>query len=57
MANKAKFCYETQTILLMSLFDQSLVTEAFLRQKLPLPRVYKDLTRKTTFLRGRLGSS
>ena len=34
-----------------------LVTLAFLREKLSQPQFYKDLTRKTGFLRGGLGSS
>ena len=37
--------------------DQSLVTLAFLWEKLSQPQFYKDLTRKTAFLRGGLGSS
>ena len=35
----------------------SLVTLAFLWEKLPQPQLYKDLTIKTTFLRSGLGSS
>ena len=35
----------------------SLVTLAFLWEKLPQPQFYKNLTRKTTFLRGVLDSS
>ena len=37
--------------------DQSLVTVAFLSEKLSKPQFYKDLTTKTVFLRGGLGSS
>ena len=36
---------------------QSLVTVAFLWEKLSQPQLYKDLTRKTAFLRGGHGSS
>ena len=36
--------------------DQSLVTVAFLKEKLSSPPCY-DLTRKTAFLKGGLGSS
>ena len=41
----------------MCSFDQSLVTLAFLWQKLSKSQFYKDLTRQTVFLRGGLGSS
>ena len=37
--------------------DQSLVTVAFLSEKLSQPQFYKDLTTKTAFLRGGLGSN
>ena len=37
--------------------DQSLVTLSFLGEKLSKPQVYKDLIRKTAFLRSGLGSS
>ena len=37
--------------------DQSLVTPAFLQEKLSQPQYYKDLARRTNFLRGALGSS
>ena len=36
----------------MCLCDQSLVTVAFLWEKLSQPQFYKDLTRKTTFFEG-----
>ena len=36
----------------MSSYDQSLVTLAFLWEKLSQPQFYKDLTRKTTFFEG-----
>ena len=42
----------TQIILKMFSCDQSLVTVAFLREKLSQPRFYKDLTRKTAFFEG-----
>ena len=32
--------------------DKSLVTAAFLGEKLPQPQFYKDLTRKTAFMKG-----
>ena len=37
--------------------DQSLVTVAFLWEKLSEPQLYHDLTRKTAFFRGGLCSS
>ena len=36
----------------MCLCDQSLVTVAFLLEKLSQPQFYKDLTRKTAFFEG-----
>ena len=41
-----------QIILQMWSCDQSLVTEAFLREKLSQPQFYKVLTRKTAFFDG-----
>ena len=41
----------------MCLCDQNLVTVAFLLEKLSQPQLYKNLTRKTAFLRGGLCSS
>ena len=49
-----KFYHAIQIILQMYSCDQSLVTEAFLWEKLSQPQFYNDLTRKT---RGDLGSS
>ena len=52
-----KFHHVIQIILWRCSCDQSLVTLAFLREKLSQPQFYKDFTRKTAFLRGGLGSS
>ena len=45
----AKLYHVIQIILQMCSCDQSLVTVAFLWEKLSQPQFYKDLTRKTTF--------
>ena len=37
--------------------DQSLVTLAFLLEKLPWPQLCKDLNKKPIFVRGALGAS
>ena len=47
-----KFYPVIQIILKMCSFDQSLVTIAFLWEKLSQPQFYKDLTRNTTFFEG-----
>ena len=47
-----KFYHMPQIILLMLSCDQSLVTLAFLWEKLSQPQFYKDLTRKTAFFEG-----
>ena len=52
MTSPAKFCHMTQIILWMWSCDQSLVTLAFLWEKLSQPQFYKDLTRKTAFFEG-----
>ena len=44
-----KFCLVIQIILKMCSCDQSLVTVAFLWEKLSQPQFYKDLARKTAF--------
>ena len=57
MTSPTKFYDIIQIILLICSFDESLVALVFLWEKLSQPQFYKDLTRKTTFLRGGLGSS
>ena len=57
MASPTKFTHATQIILWIWSYDQSLVTAAPLWQKLSQPQIYKNLARKTTFLKGGLGSS
>ena len=52
MASTMKFCHMTQIILWMWSCDQSLVTLAFVQEKLSQPQFYKDLTRKTAFFEG-----
>ena len=52
MTSPTKFCHMTQIILWMWSCDQSLVTLAFLWEKLSQPQFYKDLTRKTAFFEG-----
>ena len=52
MASPTKFYHVIQIILYMCSCDQSLVTAAFLWEKLSGPQFYKDLTRKTTFFEG-----
>ena len=47
-----KFYHVIQIILQMCSCDQSLVTVAFLWEKLSQPQFYKDLTRKTAFFEG-----
>ena len=47
-----KFYHVIQVILQMRSCDQSLVTLAFLWEKLSQPQFYKDLTRKTKFFEG-----
>ena len=46
------FYHIIQIVLQICSLDQSLVTLAFLWEKLSQPQVYKDLTRKTTFCEG-----
>ena len=53
----AKFYHVIQIVLQMCSCDQSLATVAFLWETLSQPQFYKDLTRKTAFFRGGLGSS
>ena len=57
MTSLAKFYPVTEIILEMWSCDQSLLTLAFLWEKLSQLELYKDLTRKTTFLRVCPGSS
>ena len=57
MTSPTKFYDIIQIILLICSCDESLVALVFLWEKLSQPQFYKDLTRKTTFLRGGLGSS
>ena len=57
MTSSAKFYHVTGIILEMWSCDQSLLTLAFLWEKLSQLELYKDLTRKTTFLRVCPGSS
>ena len=52
MTSTIKFCHMTQIILWMWSCDQSLVTLAFVYEKLSQPQFYKDLTRKTAFFEG-----
>ena len=52
MMSPTKFYDMIQIILWMCSFDQSLVTLAFLWEKLSKPQFYKDLTRKTVFFEG-----
>ena len=54
MTSPTKFYHVAQIILYMWSWNQSLVTAAFISEKLSEPQFYKDLTRKTTFLRGGL---
>ena len=49
MTSPAILSHVTQIILKMFSCDQSLVTVAFLREKLSQPQFCKDLTRKTAF--------
>ena len=49
MTSPTKFYQVIQIILYMCSCDQSLVTLAFLWEKLSQPQFYKDLTRKTAF--------
>ena len=57
MMPPTKFCHMTQIILWLWSCDQSLVTLAFVEEKLSLRQFYKDLTEKLLLLRGGLGSS
>ena len=52
MTSPTKCYHVIQIILLICSCDQSLVTAAFLWEKLSQPQFYKDLTRKTTFFEG-----
>ena len=52
MTSATKFYHVIQIILYMCSCDQSLVTVAFLWEKLSQPQFYKDLTRITAFLEG-----
>ena len=52
MTSPAKFYHVIQMILQMCSSDQSLVTVAFLWEKLSQPRFYKDLSKKTAFFKG-----
>ena len=56
MMSSKKFCLVVQIIMYMCSCEISLVTVAFLWQKLSQPQFYEDLTRTTTFLRGGGGS-
>ena len=49
MTSQTKFCHMTQVILWVWSCDQSLVTLAFVWEKLSEPQFYKDLIRKTAF--------
>ena len=57
MTSPTKFSRLNQIMLQMWSCDQSLVTLAFLSEKLSTPQFSKDLTRKTTFLKGGFVSS
>ena len=52
MTSPTKFYHVNQIILQMWSCDQSLVTVAFLWEKLSQPQFYKDLTRKIPFFEG-----
>ena len=52
MTSPSKFCQMTKIILWMWSCDQSLVSLAFVKEKLSQPQFYKDLTRKTAFFEG-----
>ena len=52
MTSSTKLCHMTQIILSMWSRDQSLVTLAFVYEKLSQPQFYKDLTRKTDLFDG-----
>ena len=52
MTSPTKFYYGIEVILYMCSCDKSLVTAAFLGEKLPQPQFYKDLTRKTASMKG-----
>ena len=53
MASATQFYHAIQIILQMCSCDQSLVTAAFLRQKLSQPQFYKEgFDRKTAFFEG-----
>ena len=52
MASPGKFFHVAEIILQKWSCDQSLVTLAFLSQKLSQPQFYKDLTREITFFEG-----
>ena len=52
MTSPTKFYHVAQIILYMWSWNQSLVTAAFISEKLSEPQFYKDLTRKTTFFEG-----
>ena len=52
LTSPTKFYHVIQFILYMWSCDQSLVTVAFLWEKLSQPQFYKDLTRKIAFFEG-----
>ena len=52
MTSSARFYHVIQIILEMCLCDQSLITVAFLWEKLSQPQLYMDLTRKPLFFEG-----
>ena len=53
MRSPTKFYHMIQIIFYMCSYEQSLVTLAFLWEKLSWPQFHKDLTRKTAFSEGR----
>ena len=57
MTSATKFYHVIQIILWMCSCDQSLVTVAFLWEKLSQPKFYNDLTRKTALFEEWSGSS
>ena len=53
MTSPAKFYHVIQIILYICSCEQTLVTLAFLWEKLSQPQFYKDLTKKIAFFEGR----
>ena len=57
MTSPTEFCHMTQIILWMWSCDQRLVTSISIREVIITSILFKDLTRKTAFLRSGLGLS